>query len=233
MEKQFTKKLGREISEKVQEILATQLGSSDFTFTISGGRFSSDELKLNLVVKMKDEDGSIVVSEHKHFRADTDARSEGLTFEGHLIGSTWSVRGNTYEVVGYETKRPKYPLSLKDADGKRSKSAVGFLKQGYQIIAPTELQFVTWASIDPDDDAVLESDVEIYDKVQQYIDANYPGKDGDDFMEVMTAYYEAGAPKRDVKLAYQLFTTMPLAQATKELWALYNCKYTTPKRTRK
>lgn len=205
MAKEFNRSMSREISQKVQEVLSDYFESADYEFTINGGSYASDKLKLNLEVRMKNADGTIVVSEYTHNTADVAAKLKGLVVEGHLIGSTWNIDDNTYIVVGYTPKRPKYPVQLKRADGQMSKSSFAFLARGKQLIIPTLEEFTKWFTMDPDSDAILESDAEICDNVQRYLDSNYPEEEGDKFYELVDKFNQFGiAHKKWAKRAYEL-----------------------------
>lgn len=203
MEK-FNRSMAREISQKVQEALSEMFKTGNFEYTINGGTFTDDKLRLNLEVRIKNEDGTMVVSEQRHEVADLNASREGLKFEGHLIGSTWNIRGYTYTVMDYIPKLSKYPVSLKRSDGRMSKAGVGFLAQGVQYTIPTQEDFVKWFTVDPDSDAVKESDVEICDRVQGYLEANYPVEDGNKFFALVDKFNEKGIAKRWAKRGYGL-----------------------------
>lgn len=204
MEKKFNRSNVREISQKVQEVLSDFFKSGDYEFLINGGNFTADKVKLNLEVRMKNSDGTIVVSDASHSIADSAARSVGLKFVGHIIGSSWNFKGNVYTVIGYNAKRRTYPVSLKRKDGRLSKSSFTFLAWGTQIIQPTLEDFIKWFTMDPDSDAILESDAEICDRVQNYLENNYPAKDGDEFFNLVDNLNERGIAKKWAKRAYEL-----------------------------
>lgn len=205
MAKEFNRSTVREISQKIQEVLSDYFKTADYEFTINGGNFTSDKVKLNLEVRMKNADGTIVVAEMSHSIADRAAKLSGLVVEGHLIGSTWEIDSTLYTVVGYHTKRPKYPVHLKRVDGQMSKSSIAFLARGKQLTIPTLEDFIKWFTMDPDSDAILESDAEICDSVQNYLDTNYPEEDGDKFYNLINKFNEKGiAKKKWAKRAYEL-----------------------------
>lgn len=205
MAKEFNRSTVREISQRIQEVLSDYFKAEDYDFTINGGNFSMDKVKLNLEVRMKNSDGTLMVSEMSHSIADRAAKLAGLIVDGHLIGSTWNVRGTLYTVTGYLTKRPKYPVQLKNEDGASSKSSISFLAQGTQVSAPTLEDFIKWFTMDPDSDAILESDAEACDKVQYYLDSHYPAEEGDKFYHLVDLFNEKGiATKRWAKRAYEL-----------------------------
>ena len=204
MEKEFNRSTVREISQKIQEVLSEQCKGWDYELTINGGNFSADKVKLNLEIRMKNSDGSIVVSDVSHSIADSAASKAGLKLVGHLIGSTWNVKGNIYMVTGYNTKRRSYPVSLRRSDGRMSKAPVMFLSQGEQITVPTLEDFTKWFTLDPDSDAILESDAEICDRVQLYMENNYPVEGGDKFFALVDKFNEEGIAKRWAKRAYEL-----------------------------
>lgn len=204
MKKDFDSSSVREISQKIQEVLSNYFTSGDYEFQINGGNFSTDKIKFNLEVRMKDSDGTIVVSGLSHSVADSAASREGLKFVGHLIGSVWDVKGYTYTVKEYNARRPKYPLSVKRSDGKSLRCAITLLKYGVQITSPTLEEFTKWFTLDPESDAISESDVEVCDRVQSYLENNYPVKDGDKFFALVDAFNEKGIAKKWAKRAYEL-----------------------------
>ena len=194
----------KELSQRIQEILSEQCAEWDYEITLNGGSFSADKAKLNLEIRMKDSDGSVVISDASHVIADSAASHQGLKVEGHLLGSIWNVKGHVYNVVGYDTKRPKYPVSLRGSDGRFSKTNLRFLSQGIQITLPTLEEFTKWFTMDPDSDAILESDAEICDRVQSYLENNYPIEDGDKFFALVDKFNEVGIAKKWAKRAYEL-----------------------------
>lgn len=183
MEK-FNTAIAKEISEKVQEVLRSHYGDDTLEFLVNGGSVGSDKLTLRLDIRMKDAAGALVVDEVKHINADSVVKRAGLEFKGHILGSKWLVKNNIYEVVDYIRKRPKYPIQLRRWDGAVSKCSAGFLKSGEQICKPTCTEFTTWCVIDPDSDAVKESDVEVCDRVADYMDVTYPS----DKVEILCNY---------------------------------------------
>lgn len=183
MEK-FNKAIAKEISEKVQEVLRSHYGDDTLEFLVNGGSLSSDKLALHLDIRMKDSAGALVIDEVKHTNVDSVVKRAGLEFTGHILGSKWLVKDNIYEVVDYISKRPKYPIQLKNVSGSLSKCSIGFLKLGSQICKPTCTEFTTWCVVDPESDAVKESDVEVCDRVAYYMDATYPS----DKVEILCNY---------------------------------------------
>lgn len=237
MEK-FNRSMAREISQKVQEALSEMFKTGNFEYTINGGNFTDDKLKLNLEVRIKNSNGTIVVSDTSHSIADSAANGAGLKFEGHLIGSTWNVKGNIYVVTGYNTKRRSYPVSLKRTDGRLSKAPVMFLSQGTQITRPTLEDFTKWFTMDPDSDAILESDAEICDRVQAYMENNYPVEAGDKFFSLVDKFNEKGIAKKWAKRGYELLFKECLSIETaylglKVLYKDETVKEAKPKNTRK
>lgn len=166
--------IAKEISKKVQEVLRTHYGDDTLEFLVNGGSLGSDKLTLKLDIRMKDAAGAFVIDEVKHINADSVVRRAGLEFTGHILGSKWLVKDTIYEVVDYIRKRPKYPIQIKNASGSLSKCSIGFLKSGSQICKPTCTEFTTWCVVDPDSDAVKESDVEVCDRVADYMGCTYP-----------------------------------------------------------
>lgn len=202
MEKEFNRSIVREISKRIQEVLPEHC--KGFDFKIGRGSFTSSKIKLTLEIRMKDSDGSVMVSENENMIADSEASRSKLKVSGHLIGSMWNIKDNVYTVVEYNTKRHKYPVLLKRMDGRLSKASLMFLSLGTQLTLPTLEEFTKWFTLDPDSDTILESDAEICDRVQSYLENNYPLEDGDKFFELVDSFNEKGLAKRWAKRAYEL-----------------------------
>ena len=202
MEK-FNRKMAREISQKVEEALLGMYGSGKFEYKVNGGTIYADKLRLNLEIRLKNEDGTLVVSDDSHRAADLYASMEGLKLEGHLIGSTWDVNGSVFTVIEYSPRRRKYPLLFKSSEGKLVKASASYLKRGTQLTAPTKEEFVIWFTVDPEEDAVKESDVEICDRVQAYLTDKYSAEDVDKYFDMVDKLNEKGTAKKYAERAYE------------------------------
>lgn len=206
MEKKFNRSMANEVAKKVQEALSDYFKTSDFSFTVGSGNFNEGRIRLNLDIRMKNEDGSVVVSDSENSAADEAAQAAHLKVEGHLIGSRWNVQDIQYEVVGYYPRRKRYPLSVRHNDSIK-KASFAFLLRGEQVLAPTQDDFYKWFTIDPDSDAVRESDVEIIDRVQYYMENNYPVEQGAKFLSLVDKFNEKGIANKVVsnKMYQMLF----------------------------
>lgn len=218
MEKRLNRALVSELSERIQEIISEGLKDDerykDFDIVINGGSFADDKAKLNLEIRLLDSDGSIVISDAKHSIVDAAAKKMGIKFSGHILGSMWSIGGKSFIVRDYITKRNKYPLSMKRSDGRLVKAPLRFLATGNQIEKPTKADFFTWFTVDPDSDAVLETDAEICDNVQAYMELAYPMEDGDKFFELVDKFNEEGIAKKWANRAYELLFKEKNSMAT-------------------
>lgn len=201
MEKEFNRKNVREISDKVSEALKGIEKELGIEFDLTSCRFSPDKLIIKVEAGIK-QNGKVVVSDSRHSQVNSTVKSYGLKFSGNFIGSLWKHRNRLLRVTGYETSRPKYPVSLVDANGRRTKAGVSFMCGLVQIEKPTFEQFKIWMTIDPDSDAVRESDVVIFDKVQDYIDMAYPVKEGDTFVELANKAYEKKLRVSELRKVY-------------------------------
>ena len=204
MEKQFNRSMAKEISQKVQEALNEMFKTGEFEYLINGGSFTADKLTLKLDVHIKNADGSIAVSGMRNDAADRRAADAGLRVKGHLVGSKWFIKGKVITVVDYVTTRPKYPLTLKWSDGRSSKAGMLFLLGGVQLVEPTLTEFTKWFTIDPDSDAVKESDVEICDRVQAYLEASYPDEWAQKYFGIVDKFNDMGVAGLYAKRGYEL-----------------------------
>lgn len=215
MEKEFNRKRVREISERIQESL-NELGKElGIELTLASGNFTSATFKFNLEGRMKDSDGKIMATDYTHSLADSAAKSIGLAVEGHLIGSLWKVKDEVYTVTDYKTKRPRYPLLLMTSEGRSVKSSVSFLRQGKQLIAPNKEEFYKWLVIDPDEDSVRESDVEIVDRVQEYFESAYMAEQYDEFLNTAADLTTMGVSRKNSDKIFDEYVSKGLKEATK------------------
>lgn len=203
MEK-FDRAITNELIEKVQDVLRSHFGDDTLEFAINGGTIRADKLKLNLEVRLKDASGSVKVSDATHTHADEMVKRSGVEFAGHIIGSTWLIKDMMYEVVDYISKRPKYPIQLRRSDGRLSKCTPSFLKSGSQVTKPTCTEFTTWCIVDPDSDAVRESDVVICDRVSDYLESKYSGDKLDTLCEYINEMLEV-SPKRVKEISSYIY----------------------------
>lgn len=167
--KEFNRSTVKEIADRIQSSLASVAEEFGIELNVNGGKFDAGKFTLKLDGILTSEGGVIVAPEGKHSMADYEFTSKKVSLVGHAIGSMWNIRGEIYTVIDFVAKRPKYPFQLKRVDGRLSKCAIGFLSQGTQMVKPTESEFITWFTVDPDSDAVVESDVEICDRVNDYL----------------------------------------------------------------
>lgn len=168
-----------------------------------GGSFSDDTLDLKVEFKIKNEDGTIQVSNDRHFEADAFAKEAGIKVEGHFIGSVWSVNNKIYIVDSISLRSRKFPVKVKEySDDMMGKVTVAFLNRGVQILKPTRIEFIKWFTLDPDSDAIRESDAEICDNVQAYMNYKYPDEDGDKYLGMVDNFNEKGIARTYASTAY-------------------------------
>ena len=168
------KALNKEINEAVSKI-ASRKGLS---IHIGRSVFTDSSATIKLEVKVLGEDGSLKISDSTHALADSDARRHEVTFKDHVIGCRYRHEkdGNVtyYVVTDYDYKKRSYPFKAVREDGKEYKLS------GYHLAsmtfsplkAPIFVEFRKWALIDPDSDAVLESDCVICDDVFEYLNSS-------------------------------------------------------------
>lgn len=164
----FTRSSARVFRDQLQIELNTLGKKFGMELTLGSGTFTEASLKLKLECRLKEANGEVSVADLEHSRADSFAERNGLSFTGHIIGSVWRVKEDYYKVISYESKNRSYPFINVDVEGERRKAGTNFFKAGVQIAYPDEPSFLTYCSIDPDEDSVRESDVQIYDDVNAY-----------------------------------------------------------------
>lgn len=206
--KEFTKPNVRIVSDRIQGLL-NELGKElGIEIKMGGGSFTPDSFTLKVKGSIKNEDGSTFVSDDRHSVANHAAYVNGIVYEGpNVIGTIWkSIKGDFYKIVGYDSKKRSYPVLLEDADGKRLKTSFRSSGTFYkQLVQPTLEQFTTWFTIDPDSDAVSESDVEVCDNVQEFMEMAFPHEEGDTLFTLVNKLNDLGIAKRNSK---QVYTTL-------------------------
>lgn len=206
--KEFNRSNVREISDRIQSSLSELSKELGIELNVNGGRFDAGKFTLKLEGILLTDSGAVVAPEYKHSYVDEALKAAGVALVGNAIGSMWQIRGEIYTVMDYITKRPKYPFQLKRTDGRMSKCAAGFIKQGTQLAKPTEKEFQTWFTVDPDSDAVLESDVVICDRVADYLSNTLPEGDGDDFFDYVDKMNEKFSGKKLLAYAKEIYGTL-------------------------
>lgn len=220
MEKVFRSSSVKELYKEVQKVLEENL--SDYSFVVTNGSYSPDRMKISLEIRMKDEDGNVVVSDERNAQVDSLASSLGVHVSGHALGSVWKVRNQIYTVENINSKSYKYPFLLKRMDGKMSKASASFMKAGIQLIKPSESDFVKWFTMDPDSDAILESDAEICDNVQRYLETTYSKDESlDKFLDLVDTLNEMGIAKKCAKQSYKVFSKEGIEAAYIFLKSIY------------
>lgn len=184
MEK-FTKTTARDFVNILREDLKNFGDKYGMAINLGSGRFTETTLTLKVICTIKDDTGALKVSDSQNAIADSYAKTNDISFSGHIIGSVWTVKEDYYVISRFETKNKKYPFILTDVEGNTTKCGVGFIRAGKQITFPETKDFVTWAVTDPDDDAVRESDVEICDNVNAYFTLTMDKKNQDIFFGII------------------------------------------------
>lgn len=184
MEK-FTKTTARDFVDILREDLKNLGDKYGMAINLGSGRFTETTLTLKVICTIKDDTGALKVSDSQNTIADSYAKTNDISFSGHIIGSVWTVKEDYYVISRFETKNKKYPFILTDVEGNTTKCGVGFIRAGKQITFPETKDFVTWAVTDPDDDAVRESDVEICDNVNAYFTLTMDKKNQDIFFGII------------------------------------------------
>lgn len=189
MEK-FTKTTARDFVDILREDLKNFGDKYGIAINLGSGRFTETTLTLKVICTIKDDTGALKVSDSQNAIADSYAKTNDISFSGHIIGSVWTVKEDYYVISRFETKNRKYPFILTDVEGNTTKCGIGFIRAGKQITFPETKDFVTWAVTDPDDDAVRESDVEICDNVNAYFTLTMDKKNQDIFFGIINDVME-------------------------------------------
>ena len=203
--KKFTKTDIEAISGSIQKEL-DELGKRyGIEIKMAGGSYTPDSFTLKVKGAIKNEDGSVYVSDDRHSVANHAAYVNGIVYEGpNVIGTIWkSIKGDFYKIVGYDSSKRKYPVLIEDADGKKLKtnfkSSGTFFKQ---LTQPSLEHFTVWFTEDPDSDAISEANVEICDSVQEFMNMAFPISEGDELFHLIDKLNDLGIAKKNAKQVY-------------------------------
>lgn len=225
MVQEFNRSRVRELTNEIQKSL-DELGSRlGIQISLGSTTFSSDKFTTKITARPQSEEGVVMVSDSSHGRADHLANMNGVSFSTHILGSIWKISGDAYRVEDINTKRPKYPVSLINLEtNRRCKATWGMLKVGKELVAPNEVAWITWLLTDPDSDAVMERDVEIFDAVEEYFNLRYSAEELNFFYEPVNELDAKGRlTEQRCSDLYKEFKANGLAEAAKlamSFWAL-------------
>lgn len=214
---EFNRTKVKELSDKIVELLTESLGE-EYTFQINAGRFNGAWTRLNLEVRPKNERGEIVISEAIHRMADKAAVSAGIELTGHFIGTKCQIAGKVYTVSDYMPRRRKNNIQLTRQDGRIAHTNFEYLSSMAKILQlPSASEFKVWFTVDPDSDAVRESDVEICDRVWEVMEALYPADEYSEFYDLCEKSFNMGNAKSSSSSVYKTLKNSGIAEATKLL----------------
>ena len=202
----FNREQVREITKKVKEVLSEYFKDSELDAIVKRATYSDD--KLSLTVDFSKKDGNkTFVSDYTNKICNNAASKAGCKFVGNFIGTIWSVDSKGFLVKDYVNSRRKYPITIQKEDGTTAKCGFDFLKGRKQLMFPTASAFSVWFTLDPDSDKVRESDVEIYDNVQSFMQLFYTEEDGiEKFFDVVDKLNEKGIANK--KMARDIHKTL-------------------------
>lgn len=159
------------------EFLGSMEEKYNCMFTLGSSKILGSVATISFNMRDTDERGLKVFSDYEHITADMDARSAGVEFKGNLLGSHWRIQGDVYTIIGYNTRRPKYPVILLSEDGEQRKCSFTLLVASEQYF-PSEYsdrelysyeEFLKWVELDPESDTISPADEELVDAVNDYI----------------------------------------------------------------
>lgn len=166
----FSRSNVRELSDELQKRLDAISKELGINLQMSGARYSDDKVTYRVEATIISDSGTIKVSDSHHNYTDSMVRISGLEFTSpHFIGSIWKKDSDIFRVTDYVSKRRKYPIVCQKTDSNKVRCAVSFLKGAEELTQPDFLDFETWLLVDPEDDRVLQKDVDAYDRVDDYM----------------------------------------------------------------
>jgi len=101
------KKTAQNISSDLEVVLKKFAEARGLQYSRKNGKFSSTDFTLPIVFTEMNEDG---VAETKELRA-------LKIYEPNLVGKSFVSQGEKHEIVGYNTRAPKFPIQTKTSRG--------------------------------------------------------------------------------------------------------------------
>ncbi len=128
MNKELAKKMGDEVMAAAQQI-AKKYG---YEVRRGSGRYDSNEYKLNSLTFFKPSDVGgtrFTSSEERKMAFEFDIRKNQLGLSNVNVGDTYfdPMKGCDMTLVGYDTKKRKYPMIVIASDGTSYKMTAGAL----------------------------------------------------------------------------------------------------------
>lgn len=103
----FDRKLARQLGDGTVEALKDLAEKHGLSVSFKGGRYSASGCKITVEFSKINDDGTVETSEMVSLRRDYP----------DLVGKSFKSVGNTYEIVGYKPRSPKYPFIGKNSNG--------------------------------------------------------------------------------------------------------------------
>lgn len=182
--KEFSSTSVRRLREIVEEELSDLCKRENIKIEIFHTNYKLYSAEMRLQISIVDDSGEIAHTDSENEFYNNVASRLEIPFTGNFLNSLWvDTDGKVFKVVEYNRKNSKYPIIF-EKNGTRYKTSAWTFKTGAkQLVKPDKDAFILWCNMDPDDDCVRESDVEIWDRVQLYMENALSDSDYTAFME--------------------------------------------------
>lgn len=126
--KQFDRKIVKELSDEIVEILRKEL-SEKYELNIERGNCSYQDTNFSLQINVAiEKDGVVLTREAQAFIDFIDMFSNGRLKPSDL-NKEFKLSGDTFKIIGLSTKSKKYPIIVEKDNGKQYKYAIDIIAE--------------------------------------------------------------------------------------------------------
>lgn len=138
----ITRQIAKDLSERIEKALRAEFADSEFSVTLNGGRFASNEFKPKVNITTKRDDG-LSTKAAAFIKILEYAPATFFGLKAHHLGENFSLRnGETYRFEGYNAKRRKFRfVATRLSDGATYKFTPRTVAIAFGLKVPPEIVF--------------------------------------------------------------------------------------------
>ena len=210
----------KELLREMEEILEPFCEKQKIKINLQSASFRGFSVTAKCEIGFIDDEGGFMHTESELVNWNHFAKMKGVEFEGNFLNSVWyDMLGQIFRVVDCSRRSRKYPFII-ERDGKRYNMGVGTFLSAKQVTIPTRKGFRIWCELDPDDDCVKESDVEIYDNVQMYFENVLSAEAYTEFTTLFNDMVDKGVLNKNIDKLYEVFSTSGIPETIEYIKSL-------------
>ena len=202
----------KELLQEMEETLKPLCEKRKLRVNFKSVTFRGFSVDAKCEIGFVDDSGDVMHTESELAYLNHFAKTKGVTFKGDFINSVWiDNSGQIFKVVDCNRRSRKYSFGI-EQDGKLYATGAATFLTAKQITAPTRKGFRIWCELDPDDDCVRESDVEIYDEVQMYFENVLLEETYTEFSTLFNEMVDKDVLNKNIDRLYDMFGTSGISE---------------------